>query len=106
MLMTTPTDIRLAACRRYFRMIEILRHWSMIGKKVGKGGQSECVGAKESKECSPSMVGDVALPRSCSDLHNERRDRNPCVAGEEGGRGHVYAYVGVLAVDGEGRDST
>ena len=29
-----------------------------------------------------------------------------CAAGEEGSGGHEYAYVGVLAVDGEGRDWT
>ena len=30
----------------------------------------------------------------------------PCAAGEEGCGGHEYAHVGVLAVDGEGRDWT
>ena len=73
MLMTTPTVIRLAACQCYFRMMEIPKHWSIVGKHMGKRGQSEYVGAKESKEYSPSRIGDVALPRSWSDLQSEER---------------------------------
>ena len=50
MLMTTSKIITLVVCQRYFRIMEILRHCSIVGKQMGKRGQSECVGAKESKD--------------------------------------------------------
>ena len=56
MLTTTPKVIRMAVCQRYFRIMEILKHWSVIGKKMGKRRQVECVGAKESRECSPALT--------------------------------------------------
>ena len=46
MLMMTPRVIRWAACRGYFRIVEILKHWSRVGKQMGKGGQWECVAVK------------------------------------------------------------
>ena len=30
MLMMTPRVIKLAVCRCYFRMMEILKHWSIV----------------------------------------------------------------------------
>ena len=73
-MMTTPRVISLAFCQHYFRMIEILKHWLIVGKQMSKG-QLECVRAKEWKECSPSRVGGVVLPRSRSNLQSkERRD--------------------------------
>ena len=96
---------------RYFRMTEILNYWSIVGKQMGKRGQLEYVGATESKERSPSRVGDVALVSAQKLVEpSERGEKRlkPYAASEEGNRGHgyAYAYVGVLAVDGEGRDWT
>ena len=51
-------------------MTEILKHWSiaLARKTNGHKGGKECFGAKDSKECSPSGFGKVALPRRWSDL--------------------------------------
>lgn len=60
---------------------------------MGKGGQSECVGTKELKECSPSRVGDVVLPKSSEDLQSEERgDRSPGPRARKGA-GTMDAYT-------------
>ena len=52
---------------------------------MGKRGKSESIAGKEWKECSPSRLGDVAPPKSCSDLQSEeRRDWSPAPRARKG----------------------
>ena len=94
----------MAACQRYFRKMEILKHWSIVRKIEGQKGVIGMCWSERIKRMLTFWGRRCSAAQKVVGPSKQEERLRPCAAGEEGSEVYGYAYVGVLALDGEGRD--